>query len=145
METFGQEREEALKKFLELPPGTPDESTFFRVCKRIKPEELMGNLYAWLAEAREGAFTIDGKTIRGSGNTEHHALQVVSAWAGDASQVTSGHAPENLNILRKMALGLLRTAPDPRSSGKKRKMTGPKRRFTAAMNPGYMLTVLFGK
>jgi hypothetical protein len=83
METFGQEREEALKKFLELPPGTPDESTFFRVCKRIKPEELMGNLYAWLAEAREGAFTIDGKTIRGSGNTEHHALQVVSAWAGE--------------------------------------------------------------
>jgi hypothetical protein len=63
----------------------------------------------------------------------------------DASQVTSGHGPENLNILRKMALGLLRAAPDPRSSGKKRKMTGPKRRFTAVMNPGYMLTVLFGK
>jgi predicted transposase YbfD/YdcC len=63
----------------------------------------------------------------------------------DASQVTSCHGPENLNILRKMALGLLRAAPDPRSSGKKRKMAGPKRRFTAAMNPGYMLTVLFGK
>jgi predicted transposase YbfD/YdcC len=63
----------------------------------------------------------------------------------DASQVTSGHASENLNILRKMALGLLREAPDPRPSGKKRKMTGPKRRFTAAMTPGYMLTVLFGK
>jgi hypothetical protein len=63
----------------------------------------------------------------------------------DVSGVSKGHAPENLNILRKMALGLLRAAPDPRPSGKKRKMTVPKRRFTAAMNPGYMLTVLLGE
>jgi hypothetical protein len=47
--------------------------------------------------------------------------------------------------VRKMALSLLRAAPEPRTSGKKRKMTGPKRQFTAAMNPGYMLTVFFGK
>jgi hypothetical protein len=83
-ETFGQEREGELKKFLELPYGIPDESTFFRVFKRIKPEELAGSLYEWLAEAREGAFTvvnIDGKTIRGSGSTERGALHVVSAWA----------------------------------------------------------------
>jgi hypothetical protein len=43
-----------------------------------------------------------------------------------------------------MALTLLRAAPNPRPSGKKKK-TGPKRRFTAAMNPGYMVTVLFKK
>jgi hypothetical protein len=57
METFGKEREEVLKKFLELPHGTPDESAFFRVFRRVKPEELAKNLYEWLAEAREGAFT----------------------------------------------------------------------------------------
>jgi hypothetical protein len=45
----------------------------------------------------------------------------------------------NLNILRKTALALLRAAPGPRLSGKK-KMTGPKRRFAAAMNPDYMFT-----
>jgi hypothetical protein len=43
-----------------------------------------------------------------------------------------------------MALSLLRAAPTPRPEGKK-KTTGPKRRFTASMNPGYMFTVLFGK
>jgi hypothetical protein len=54
------------------------------------------------------------------------------------------HAPENLNILQKIALALLRAAPDPRPSGKK-KMTGPKRRFAASMNPEYMATVIFKK
>jgi predicted transposase YbfD/YdcC len=75
-------------------------------------------------------------------NRLHWCLDVV--FREDASRVTKDHGPENLNILRKMALRLLRAAPDPRPSGKKRKMTGPKRRFTAAMNPGYMFTVLFG-
>jgi predicted transposase YbfD/YdcC len=76
-------------------------------------------------------------------NQLHWCLDVI--FREDAFQASKGHAPENLDILRKTALGLLRAAPDPRPSGKKRKMTGPKRRFTAAMNPGYMLTVLFGK
>ena len=62
----------------------------------------------------------------------------------DAVRVSRGHGPENLNILRKTALPLLRTAPNPGPMGKKR-MTGPKKRFTAAMNPGYMFTVIFGK
>jgi predicted transposase YbfD/YdcC len=325
-EAFGREREEELRKFLELPNGIPDESTFFRVFKRIKPEELAGSLYGRLADAREGAIgavNIDGKTIRGSGNTDRSAARVVSARAGeeeiipgqvaagkksneiaaipklpdlsgikgaavtidamgcqkkiaakiragggdyllavkdnrltlhqdireyfegletgeildipedvraseeetghgrkerrevrtvtdidrvagkedwedlttiiryrcwrtvngkqtvtdryyisntdtgareycrylrghwsienrlhwcldvvfreDAAGVACGHAPENMNVLRKMALTLLRAAPDPRTSGKKRKMTGAKRRFTAAMNPDYSL------
>ena len=62
----------------------------------------------------------------------------------DAALVSRGHGPENLNILRKTALSLLRAAPNPRPMGKKR-MTGPKKRFTAAMNPDYMFTVIFGK
>jgi hypothetical protein len=62
----------------------------------------------------------------------------------DASLVNKGHAPENLNILRKTALSLLRAAENPRVRGKK-KMSGPKKRFVASMNPDYMFTVLFGK
>jgi predicted transposase YbfD/YdcC len=62
----------------------------------------------------------------------------------DASQVSKGNAPENLNILRKMALSLLRAAANPREIGKK-KMSGPKKRFVASLNPNYMFTVFFGK
>jgi predicted transposase YbfD/YdcC len=73
-------------------------------------------------------------------NQLHWRLDVI--FREDASRAAKDHAPENLNILRKTALTLLRAAPDPRPSGKKRKMTGPKRRFTTAMNPDYTLTVL---
>jgi len=69
METFGQERENELRKFLELPNGIPDESTFCRVFQRIKPKELAKCLYSWLIETRElkeSLINIDGKTIRGS-------------------------------------------------------------------------------
>jgi predicted transposase YbfD/YdcC len=317
--------------FLELPHGIPDESTFFRVFTRVKPEELSACLYEWLSEARESGgklINIDGKTIRGSAKGDKSAVHVVSAWAGDeeimlgqlavdeksneitaipklldlfdvkgatitidamgcqtgiaekiagkeaayvlavkdnqptlhddikdyfdgqengairdlpddiwitdeetrhgrtekrevrtvtdldwlpgkknwkdlqtiiqyrsfrtlkgettkadryyisnagmsaeefylsirghwsienklhwsldvifredAAKVTKDQGPENLNIMRKMALSLLRAAPNPYSN-KKKKLSGPKKRFTAAMNPDYMLRVLFGK
>ena len=321
MEAFGRERESDLKKFLDLPNGIPDESTFFRVFQRVNPQALATCLFSWLEEARERAqnINIDGKVMRGSG------IHVVSAWAGeeqivlgqlavdeksneitaipklldlldikgatvtidamgcqieiakkivnnggtyilavkdnqktlheyvreyfegieqgnirelpkdiwqtdeerkhgrverrevrtitniksfegkerwkdlttiiqyrswrngvkteryyisnadmsafefysrvrghwsienrlhwsldvvfreDASLTSKGHAPENLNILRKTALSLLRAAADPRFMGKNKKMSGPKKRFTASMNPNYMFTVLFGK
>jgi hypothetical protein len=62
----------------------------------------------------------------------------------DAAGLNRDHTPENLNVLRKTALSLLGMAPTPRPGGKK-KITGPKRRFIASMNPGYMLAILFGK
>ncbi|MDR1374465.1 MAG: ISAs1 family transposase [Treponema sp.] len=76
-------------------------------------------------------------------NRLHWSLDEV--FREDAARVSKDHAPENLNILRKITLTLLRTAPDPQTSGKKRKMSGPQKRFTAAMNPNYMLTILFEK
>jgi predicted transposase YbfD/YdcC len=76
-------------------------------------------------------------------NRLHWSLDVI--FGEDAALTAEEHAPENLNILRKTALTLLRAAPEPRTSGKKRKMSGPKKRFTAAMNTDYMLAVLFGK
>jgi predicted transposase YbfD/YdcC len=76
-------------------------------------------------------------------NKLHWSLDVI--FGEDAAQVTKNHAPENLNILRKTALSLLRSAPSPRPVKGQQKISGPKRRFTAAMNPNYMFTVLFGK
>jgi predicted transposase YbfD/YdcC len=75
-------------------------------------------------------------------NRLHWSLDMI--FREDAAQVSVGNAPENLNILRKTALSLLRAGEDPGLLGKKR-MTGPKRRFAASMDPNYMFTVFFGK
>ncbi len=65
--------------------------------------------------------------IRGHWSIEnrlHWVLDVV--FGEDAAKVSKEHAPENLNVLRKIALSLLRAAPDPQDRGKK-KMSGPKK------------------
>jgi len=85
------------------------------------------------------------RSIRGHWSIEnklHWSLDMV--FSEDASQVRKGHAAENLNILRKMALSLLRAAENPRGQ-RKRRMSGPKKRFVASLNPDYMFTVFFGK
>ena len=91
MEDFGNEREAWLKTFLELPNGIPDSDTFRRVFERINPAELASALYDWLGAEREkrGVIAIDGKTICGSGDTNHKAYHVVSAFAAE-NQITLG-------------------------------------------------------
>ena len=91
MEAFGHEREEWLRTFLELPNGIPDSDTFRRLFERINPQELSNCLYDWLDQAREKRSTIaiDGKTIKGSGNAEHKAYHVVSAFVAE-NQLTLG-------------------------------------------------------
>ena len=82
MENFGRERIEWLKTFLELPFGIPDSDTFRRVFEKLDPTELSKYLNNWLAVNREKGYIIgiDGKTICGSGNEDHKAYHVVSAW-----------------------------------------------------------------
>jgi predicted transposase YbfD/YdcC len=80
--------------------------------------------------------------IRGHWSIEnrlHWSLDVI--FREDASQVRKDRAPENLNILRKIALARLRAAPVPNKKdySTKRKM------FKAAINPQFLLSVLFGK
>jgi hypothetical protein len=85
LEAFGLEREQELKNFLELPNEIPDGSTFFRVFKRIKPDQPGWSLYKWLAgmwDVPLTAVNIDEKTIRGSRNGEHNAVHEASAWRG---------------------------------------------------------------
>jgi predicted transposase YbfD/YdcC len=91
MEEFGREREEWLRGFLELPNGIPDSDTFRRVFERIEPDELLKCLNNWIEEKREpgSLINIDGKTIRGSGNSGHKAYHVVSAWIAE-NQITLG-------------------------------------------------------
>ena len=91
MEDFGNEREEWLKTFLELPNGIPDSDTFRRVFERINPLELSNALYAWLGIEREnrGVIAVDGKTICGSASANHKAYHVVSAFVVE-NQITLG-------------------------------------------------------
>ena len=86
MEVFGKEREEWLREFLELPHGIPDSDTFRRVFEQVDPQELSKWLNNWLETERKPGgrlVSVDGKTIRGSGNNEHKAYHVVSAWVGE--------------------------------------------------------------
>jgi predicted transposase YbfD/YdcC len=86
MEDFGKDREEWLRGFLELPNGIPDSDTFRRVYERINPYALAKSLNGWLDNAgRSGGrnVNIDGKTICGSGNAEHSAYHVMSAWVAE--------------------------------------------------------------
>lgn len=91
MEDFGDSREEWLKQFLELPNGIPDSDTFRRVFERVNPVQLMSALNHWIAVEREkrAVIAIDGKSIRGSANSEHRAVHVVSAWVVE-NQITLG-------------------------------------------------------
>jgi L-fucose isomerase-like protein len=91
MEEFGTAREDWLRGFLELPNGIPDSDTFRRVFEKLNPDELSKCLFNWLKEKRESGsvVNIDGKTIRGSGNEEHKAYHVISAWIAE-NQITLG-------------------------------------------------------
>jgi len=79
--------------------------------------------------------------IRGHWSIEnqlHWSLDVL--FREDASQVRKDKSPENLNILRKIALARLRaTAVANKKYSVKRKS------FKAAINPQFLLSVLFGK
>jgi predicted transposase YbfD/YdcC len=89
METFGREREQWLRQFLELPNGIPDADTFRRVFERLDPRELGRCLRRWLAveRGRRGVVAVDGKTIKGSANAKHGAYHVVSAFAAESQLV----------------------------------------------------------
>ena len=88
MEDTGYGKYEWFKDRLELPNGIPDSDTFRRVFERINPKELSKVLNE-VVEVQGKVVAVDGKTIRGSGNTEHKAYHVVSAWVAE-NQITLG-------------------------------------------------------
>lgn len=91
MEEFGKSRQKYLAKFLELPNGIPDSDTFRRLFERINPSELSSCLVNWITVERtkRGTVAIDGKTICGSGNNDHKAYHVISAFVAE-NQLTLG-------------------------------------------------------
>src|SRR5262249_27065754 len=88
VETFGKEKEEWLRTFLELPTGIASHDTFGRVFARLDPVQFEAGFCEWvqsLSEQIEGVVAIDGKTLRRSHDKAKgkKALQMVSAWAAE--------------------------------------------------------------
>jgi len=92
MEDFGNDREEWLRSFLELPNGIPDSDTFRRLFERVEPNALAKSLNAWLGKTDTSggrSINIDGKTICGSKSKSKPAYHVVSAWVAE-NNITLG-------------------------------------------------------
>jgi predicted transposase YbfD/YdcC len=86
MEAFGEEHEEFLRKYLELPNGIPSHDTIQRVFSMVSSEFLMGFQRLWneMLNSGEGEkikriLAIDGKTQCGNGNKNQKANHIVSA------------------------------------------------------------------
>jgi hypothetical protein len=71
VETFGRQRHDWLRRFLELPNGIPSHDTFERVFDRLQPHALQAALLGWLHDISAAVgvrhIAIDGKTLRHSG------------------------------------------------------------------------------
>ena len=71
VETFGHDRRDWLKTFLELPNGIPSHDTFERLFDALDPQAFQKCLLNWLHALRGLAgvrqVAIDGKVVRGSG------------------------------------------------------------------------------
>jgi predicted transposase YbfD/YdcC len=89
IEDFGQEREEWLRQFLELPEGIPSHDTFNRVLRLLDPVEFQTCFLHWMqavAEVTAGeVVALDGKALRRSfaKGTSKRAIHMVSAWASE--------------------------------------------------------------
>jgi predicted transposase YbfD/YdcC len=85
IETFGRKRLAWLKRFLQLPNGTPAHDTFERVFDRLHPHAFQACFREWVQAIQEVLaikhVAIDGKTLRSSGSAKLGPLHLVSAWA----------------------------------------------------------------
>ena len=70
---------------LKLENGIPSHDTFSRVWSMIEPDELNRRFKQWVGTISQAAeqeiVSIDGKTLRRSGNDEQKPLHMISAWA----------------------------------------------------------------
>ena len=86
IETYGQAKQEWLKRFLELPNGIPSHDTFARIFALINPQKFQECFLSWIksvALLTDGeVIAIDGKSLKHSYNKKAglRAINMVSAW-----------------------------------------------------------------
>ena len=89
IELFGQEKEEWLRKYLELPNGIPSHDSFRYFFMKLDPHQFQRCFIEWTSELREEfegeGISIDGKTVRHSYDNfkGQGAIHMVSAWANE--------------------------------------------------------------
>ena len=87
IETYGQAKQEWLKRFLELRNGIPSHDTFARVFALINPEKFQECFLSWVKSVvmlTDGeVIAIDGKSLKHSYDKKfgNRAINMVSAWA----------------------------------------------------------------
>ena len=87
IEQFGKEKEQWLRRWIDLENGIPSHDCIARVLARLEPDKLSECFVCWarsLSELTEGeVVAVDGKTARRSYSRKDKmgAIHVVSAWA----------------------------------------------------------------
>ena len=87
VEWFGKSKEDWFSGFLEIPNGIPSHDTFGRVFSALDAEQFQNCFINWVkavSEVTKGQIvSIDGKTLRGSGDDfiGKSAIHMVNAWA----------------------------------------------------------------
>ncbi|MEM9927806.1 MAG: ISAs1 family transposase [Cyanobacteria bacterium P01_D01_bin.50] len=101
IETYGQAKQEWLKRFLELPNGIPSHDTFARIFALINPEKFQECFLSWIksvATLTDGeVIAIDGKSLKHSYDKKagNHAINIVSAWATNNKLVLGQRKVDN--------------------------------------------------
>ena|GEM_PF-706762 len=136
MEMFGEAKKEWLSTLLELPHGIPSHDTFGRVFSLLDPQAFGECFLRWSAALHEATkaevIALDGKTLRYSFDTAtgQAALHLVSAWGienslhwvldvimnEDQNRIRKDHAPENMALMRRLALNLIKKARPAKKS-----------------------------
>ena len=90
IEMFGQEKEEWLRQYLELPNGIPSHDCFRYLFIKLDAKAFEKSFQEWVnsiqQELKREGIGIDGKKVRHSNDDKNGkaAIHMVSAWATEA-------------------------------------------------------------
>ncbi len=91
IEIWAIEREDWLRKFLELPNGIPSQYTYQRVFDVIDPKQFGKCFTEWMKDVTELSkgtiVAIDGKTARGTASKHKKAIHIVNAWCSSNKMI----------------------------------------------------------
>lgn len=97
---YGEENEQWLSQYVELPNGTPSHDTIGDLFKRLDAKKFGGCFVQWISQVCNippgELIAVDGKTVRGSFDQYNgkEAIHMVSAWATQL-QVVLGQVKAN--------------------------------------------------
>ena len=91
IELWAREREDWLRKYLDLPNGIPSQYTLERVCDVIDPKQFAQCFTEWMRDVTEMSkgtiVAIDGKTARGTAEKGKKPIHLVNAWCSSNKMI----------------------------------------------------------